>query len=220
MCGKFQQFYQAADAAVIVTNHANLLEGRTRIGVVLDGQEFRGKARGTRGMSVLEMTLRVCDVMLIDEIDAFQTAAVSRCTSEITLASRKRTTALREIDQDAKNLPIVHEMDLVSPVSHARLMAEMLLLWLCSGSGLKLNPGNETDNPDGASRDNTGWRLARSRDREILQLLFPDQTAGEDIPRTSSPFSKRSCPPTGMSPSFMRRPNSPREPTGRPSRQP
>ncbi|MGW6736255.1 hypothetical protein [Streptomyces sp. NPDC055013] len=182
VCGKFQQFYQAADAAVVVTNHANLLEGRTRIGVVLDGQEFRGKARGTRGMSVLEMTLRACDVMLIDEIDAFQTAAVSRCTSEITLASRKRTTALREIDQDAKNLPIVHEMDLVSPVSHARLMAEMLLLWLCSGSGLKLNPGNETDNPDGASRDNTGWRLARSRDREILQLLFPDQTAGEDIP--------------------------------------
>ncbi|MGQ4400164.1 hypothetical protein ACN6K4_006736 [Streptomyces hayashii] len=182
VCGKFQQFYRAADAAVVVTNHANLLEGRTRIGVVLDGQEFRGKARGTRGMSVLEMTLRACDVMLIDEIDAFQTAAVSRCTSEITLASRKRTTALREIDQDAKNLPIVHEMDLVSPVSHARLMAEMLLLWLCSGSGLKLNPGNETDNPDGASRDNTGWRLARSRDREILQLLFPDQTAGEDIP--------------------------------------
>ncbi|MFI7356076.1 hypothetical protein ACIBTP_19280 [Streptomyces avidinii] len=181
VCGKFQQFYQAADAAVIVTNHANLLEGRTRIGVVLDGQEFRGKARGTRGMSVLEMALRACDVILVDEIDAFQTAAISRCTSEITLASRKRTSALREIDQDAKNLPIVHEMDLVSPVSHARLMAEMLLLWLCSGSGLKLNPGNETDSPDGASRDNTGWRLARSRDREILQLLFPDQAAADDI---------------------------------------
>ena len=182
VCGKFQQFYQATDAAVIVTNHANLLEGRTRIGVVLDGQEFRGKARGTRGMSVLEMALRACDVILIDEIDAFQTAAISRCTSEITLASRKRTTALREIDQDAKNLPLVHEMDLVSPVSHARLMAEMLLLWLCAGSGLKLNPGNETDSPDGASRDNTGWRLARSRDREILQILFPDRTAADDIP--------------------------------------
>lgn len=182
VCGKFQQFYQATDAAVIVTNHANLLEGRTRIDVVLDRQEFRGKARGTRGMSVLEMTLRACDVIVIDEIDAFQTAAVSRCTSEITLASRKRTTALREIDQDAKNLPVVHEMDLVSPVSHARLMAEMLLLWLCSGSGLKLNPGNEADSPDGAGRDNTGWRLARSRDGEILQLLFPDETAAEDIP--------------------------------------
>ena len=182
VCGKFQQFYQATDAAVIVTNHANLLEGRTRIGVVLDGQEFRGKARGTMGMSVLEIALRACDVILIDEIDAFQTAAISRCTSEITLASRKRTTALREIDQDAKNLPLAHEMDLVSPVSHARLMAEMLLLWLCAGSGLKLNPGNETDSPDGASRDNTGWRLARSRDREILQILFPDRAAADDIP--------------------------------------
>nr|WP_203673088.1 hypothetical protein [Streptomyces sp. SID13666] len=181
VCGKFQQFYQAADAAIIVTNHANLLEGQTRIGVVLDGQEFRGKARGTRGISVLEMTLRACDALVIDEIDAFQTTAISSCTSEITLASRKRVTALREIDSDAKNLPVVHEMGLVAPVSHARLMAEMLLLWLCSGSGLKLNPGNEADSPDGASRDNTGWRLARSRDREILQLLFPDQTAGEQV---------------------------------------
>ncbi|MET8160386.1 hypothetical protein ABZT47_28840 [Sphaerisporangium sp. NPDC005289] len=182
VCGKFQQFYQATDAAVIVTNHANLLEGRTRIGVVLDGQEFHGKARGTNGMSVLELTLRSCDALIIDEIDAFQTQAISRCTSEITLASRKRTTALREIDQDAKNLPLAHEMDLVSPVSHARLMAEMLLLWLCSDSGLKLNPGNETDGPDGASRDNAGWRLARSRDREILELLFPDETSAEEIP--------------------------------------
>jgi len=181
-CGKFQQFYRATNAAVIVTNHANLLEGRTRIGVVLDGQEFRGQARGTRGMSVLEMTLRSCDALVIDEIDAFQTAAISRCTSELTLASRKRTTALREIDSDAKNLPVVHEMGLVSPVSHARLMAEMLLLWLCSGRGLKLNPGNETDGPDGAGRDNTGWRLAHSRDREILQTLFPEATAAEDIP--------------------------------------
>jgi len=151
VCGKFQQFYRATDAAVIVTNHANLLEGRTRIGVVLDGQEFRGKARGTRGMSVLEMTLRACDALVIDEIDAFQTAAISRCTSELTLASRKRTTALREIDSDARNLPVVHEMALAAPVSHARLMAEMLLLWLCSGSGLRLNPGNQADSPDGAS---------------------------------------------------------------------
>ncbi|MCM2413234.1 hypothetical protein [Streptomyces sp. RKAG290] len=181
VCGKFQQFYKAADAAVIVTNHANLLEGQTRIGVVLDGQEFRGKARGTRGMSVLEMTLRACDALVIDEIDAFQTAAISSCTSEITLASRKRTSALREIDSDAKNLPVVHEMGLVAPVSHARLMAEMLLLWLCSGSGLKMNPGSEADSPDGASRDNTGWRLARSRDREILRILFPDLTSAEDV---------------------------------------
>ncbi|MFJ2107562.1 hypothetical protein ACIOHH_23560 [Streptomyces microflavus] len=181
VCGKFQQFYKAADAAVIVTNHANLLEGQTRIGVVLDGQEFRGKARGTRGMSVLEMTLRACDALVIDEIDAFQTAAISSCTSEITLASRKRTSALREIDSDAKNLPVVHEMGLVAPVSHARLMAEMLLLWLCSGSGLKMNPGSEADSPDGASRDNTGWRLAGSRDREILRILFPDLTSAEDV---------------------------------------
>lgn len=181
VCGKFQQFYKAADAAVIVTNHANLLEGQTRIGVVLDGQEFRGKARGTRGMSVLEMTLRACDALVIDEIDAFQTAAISSCTSEITLASRKRTSALREIDSDAKHLPVVHEMGLVAPVSHARLMAEMLLLWLCSGSGLKMNPGSEADSPDGASRDNTGWRLARSRDREILRILFPDLTSAEDV---------------------------------------
>ena len=62
------------------------------------------------------------------------------------------------------------------------MMIEWLLLWLCYGRELKLNPGNETDGPDGAGRDNTGWRLAHSRDREILQILFPEATAAEDIP--------------------------------------
>jgi hypothetical protein len=181
-CGKFDQFYRAAGATAIVTNHANLTEGRTGIGVVIDGQSHLGKPRGTESISVLELVLRLTDVVLIDEIDAFQASAVASCTSELTLASRQRTTALMEVDIDTKKLPAASEDAVSAPLSHARRMAEMLLLALCAGK-LRMNPTNETASPDGSGRDNAGWRLAQSRDREILQLMYPDcVTDPTDIP--------------------------------------
>ena len=174
VCGKFRQFYDATQATVVVTNHANLLDGRTRIGMVLDGQQHQGKPRGTRGVSVLETVLRGFDLIFIDEVDAFQTTAIDRCTIHMTLASRKRGSALWDIDTDSRHLPSVHEADVRAPTSHTRHMAEALLGWLAASGGLKLNPGNNADDPDGSSRDNAGWRLADSRDRELLQILFPD----------------------------------------------
>ncbi|MFB7918034.1 hypothetical protein [Streptomyces sp. NPDC056061] len=180
VCGKFTPLYMAADAAVIVTNHANLLSGTLRIGAVLDGAEWRGKARATRGLSVLEMVLRACDLVVIDEVDAFQKNVIGRCTSELTLASRKRASDLRELDLDAKRLPSNYEQGLLSPVSQARLMSELLLLSL--GNRLRMNPRDARANPAGGG-GNDGWRLARSRDRELLQLLFPDQGVDAEISR-------------------------------------
>lgn len=194
VCDKFRPVYDAADAAIMVTNHANLLEGVLRVGAVIDGQEWQGAARGTAGLSVLELALRTFDALVIDEIDAFQKTAIGRCTSQTVLASRKRESVLREIDQDSKRLPTAHEEGVLSPVSHSRLMAEFLLLWLCSRA-LKLNPGNEAEAWGAAGRDNDGWRLTHSRDREILQLLFPEQAPSpDDIPAQLYQFLERIMP--------------------------
>jgi hypothetical protein len=181
VCGKFEQLYEAVDAAVIVTNHHNLLDGSTRIGIVLDEQAHNGTARGTAGVSVLEFILRACDVLLVDEVDAFQSTAIASCTSELVLASRKRTSVPRAIDDDTHKLPSVHKRAMTPPITHTRFIAEMLLEWI-GEDGLRLNPGNEAKSPDGASRDNAGWRMARSRDRELAQLLFPDQATLDDVP--------------------------------------
>lgn len=177
VCGKFDPLYRAANASVIVTNHANLISGSLRIGAVLDGTQWRGKARGTRGLSVLEMVLRTTDLVVIDEVDAFQKTAISRCTSELTLASRKRDSDLRDLDRDARRLPTTYEQTLLTPVAQSRLMSEFLLLSL--GTRLRMNPRNIRENPAGGG-GNDGWRLARSRDRELLQVLFPDEAVGEE----------------------------------------
>ncbi|MEU4173225.1 hypothetical protein AB0F46_41085 [Streptomyces sp. NPDC026665] len=178
VCGKFSPLYEAASASVIVTNHANLISGSLRIGAVLDGAEWRGEARGTRGLSVLEMVLRSCDLVVIDEVDAFQKTAISRCTSELNLASRKRESDLRDLDRDARRLPASYEHSLLNPVAQARLMSEFLLLSL--GTRLRMNPRNVRDNPAGGG-GNDGWRLARSRDRELLHVLFPGDIGDEEI---------------------------------------
>lgn len=180
VCGKFDPLYRAAQASVIVTNHANLISGSLRIGAVLDDAQWRGKTRGTRGLSVLEMVLRTSDLVVIDEVDAFQKTAISRCTSELTLASRKRDSDLRDLDRDARRLPTAYEQTLLTPVAQSRLMSEFLLLSL--GTRLRMNPRNIRENPAGGG-GNDGWRLARSRDRELLQVLFPDQAGEEEISR-------------------------------------
>ncbi|MFC5665343.1 hypothetical protein ACFP3U_20470 [Kitasatospora misakiensis] len=194
VCDKFRPVYAAAEADIVVTNHANLLEGALRIGAVIDGREWRGQVRGTAGVSALELALRSFDALIVDEVDAFQKTAIGRCTSSVVLASRKRDSALREIDQDAKRLPSGNQEQFLSPVSHSRLMAEFLLLWLCSRA-LKLNPGNETGGWGAAGRDNDGWRLTQSRDREILQLLFPELVPSADaVPPELFGFLERIMP--------------------------
>lgn len=212
VCGKFRQFYDATHATVVVTNHANLLDGRTRIGMVLDGQQHQGKPRGTRGISVLEAVLRGFDLVFIDEVDAFQTTAIDRCTTEMTLASRKRGSALWDIDTDSRHLPSVHGADVRAPTSHTRHMAEALLGWLSAAGGLKLNPSSRLDDPDGSSRDNAGWRLADSRDRELIQLLFPDLAlAPGEVPSELFVFLEGLMPERWHAP---RRPRGESEPEG------
>ncbi|MEU1287694.1 hypothetical protein [Kitasatospora sp. NPDC005856] len=182
VCGKFSQFYDAQDATVVVTSHANLLAGTTRIGMVLDGRQVRGRPRGTAGLTVLETVLRGCDAVVIDEIDAFLATVIDSCVTETTLSSRRVESDLWNIGKDFRRIPTHHATQLLSSLNHAEHMANSALLWSCAKNGIRLNPGTVDDGSKGASRDNAGWRMAKSRDREILALLFPGQVVkGEPI---------------------------------------
>ncbi|MCX5215597.1 hypothetical protein OG689_41320 [Kitasatospora sp. NBC_00240] len=177
VCGKFAQFYDAQDATVIVTSHANLMAGTTRIGMVLDGQEVRGRPRGTAGLTVMETILRGCDAVVVDEIDAFLSTVIASCVTETTLASRRIDSDLWNISKDFRRLPTFNASQILNSLHHTDHMATSTLLWSISKNGIRLNPGTVDDGSKGASRDNAGWRMAKSRDRDIIALLFPGQGA-------------------------------------------
>ncbi|MFB7448815.1 hypothetical protein [Streptomyces sp. NPDC056194] len=170
-CGKFAPVYEACSAHVVVTNHFAFLQGNLRIGVNLDG-------RPVNGIGVAEFALRTCHAVLVDEVDQFQSRAVDRCAGEVVLHSRRHWTAApQEMDTDAKRLSISDEANLLPAVGQVRLMAEFLLLAVCSNA-LRLDV---MDDGRTAHRvpDRTGlrWHLARGRDRQLARLLWPDLDA-------------------------------------------
>ncbi|AYN31866.1 hypothetical protein DUI70_1363 [Streptomyces albus] len=175
-CGKFTPLYSAAEATVIVTNHHNFIQGTTRLGVQLDG-------RPVRSMPVREFVLRATDFVIIDEIDAFQAVAVDRCADDLALHSRQPWTAAPQtLDQAAKHLPLRLESELVEPVSHVRLTAEALLTGLCT-KAFRLN--HHDDAKVARLRheyDYEGWRLPRSKDRDLISALFPEYQVGQGEP--------------------------------------
>ncbi|MEU9958622.1 hypothetical protein [Streptomyces sp. NPDC050982] len=178
-CGKFTPAYQAADATVIVTNHHNFIQGSMRVGIQIDG-------RPVRSVTVREFVLRASDFVIIDEIDAFQAVAVDRCATTVDLHSRRPWTAEPQIlDTAAKHLPLRFEDQLIEPVSHVRLMAESLLTGLCT-KAFRLSHHDDVRVPRLRQEyDYEGWRLPRSRDRDLISLLFPEYQVsdGEPLPR-------------------------------------
>lgn len=175
-CGKFTPAYQAADATVIVTNHHNFIQGTMRVGIQIDG-------RPVRSVTVREFVLRASDFVIIDEIDAFQAVAVDRCATTVDLHSRRPWTAEPQVlDTAAKHLPLRFEDQLIEPVSHVRLMAESLLTGLCT-KAFRLNHHDDARVPRLRHEyDYEGWRLPRSKDRELIGLLFPEYQVGDGQP--------------------------------------
>ncbi|MFD7881880.1 hypothetical protein ACFV3N_05525 [Streptomyces bauhiniae] len=185
VCDKFRPLYEATRASVIITNHMNFVEGTLRTGVVFDDDSFQNKPRGTRGASAFEAMARMCHLLVVDEVDALQLSAIKGCAKEAVLASLMKKSLLDLVDDDRRNLPPHLRELLTNPLSHARLTAENLLLWLATKQ-LILNPpalSKAQDDKDDAYRDNRGWRTATSRDREIINYLFPDDhDVDEPIP--------------------------------------
>ncbi|MCF4123028.1 hypothetical protein L1785_18795 [Antribacter sp. KLBMP9083] len=177
VCGKFKPAYESATADVVVLNHFMFMQGKVKIGVNLDGHAINGP-------SAAELVLKTSHAVLVDEVDQFQSRAVEKCTSELTLHSRRPWTAApQEIDADSKRLPVSDERNLLYGINHVRLMAESLLLNISSGR-LSLEDVEATDLRHLGARTSTRWHRSRGRDKAIVRALWPDETVvdGEQLP--------------------------------------
>jgi hypothetical protein len=170
VCGKFDQYYRASAAAIVVTNHHNFMVGRMSTGVTVDG-------RATRGVSVAEFMLRGFHTLVVDEVDQFQSNAVDMCASDLKLASRRtRETPLLRLEADLHGLDTTTVKEIQNTVKHARYLADTLLINVCTGD-LRLN-GSKSQRPGATS---TGWHLSGHNDRRLIRLLFPaDAVADSD----------------------------------------
>ncbi|MDX6740420.1 hypothetical protein [Actinocorallia sp. A-T 12471] len=93
-CGKFDRVREALSADVIVTSHANLITGRLQTPVDDgDGPSDR--------VTVEELVLRRCQVVVIDEVDQFQRGCIEQAGRGLVLDEGGRTdTLLRRFDAD------------------------------------------------------------------------------------------------------------------------
>ena len=85
-CGRHRLMREAVQADIIVTYHHMLASGHVPVPVCLDGAEVEG-------VSALELVMRACPVILIDEIDQFQSTLVDVGTKDVVLAAKGRDRA-------------------------------------------------------------------------------------------------------------------------------
>lgn len=93
-CGKFAAVRVACSANIIVTSHSNLLMGVLQTPVT----DQQGP---TDRMSVEELLLRRCQIIVADELDVLQQEAIGYAGRDLTLDQGGRTnTPLRNLDAD------------------------------------------------------------------------------------------------------------------------
>ncbi len=93
-CGRYRAVRQACTADVIVTSHANLLLGVVQTPVD-DG--YGGDDR----LTVEELLMRHCQIIVIDEVDVFQSTAIDQAGRHLVLDHAGRSnTPLRKFDRD------------------------------------------------------------------------------------------------------------------------
>ncbi|MFD9702119.1 hypothetical protein [Lentzea sp. NPDC059081] len=93
-CGRYRAAREACTADVIVTSHVNLQLG------VLQTPVDDGLGRNDR-VTVEELVLRRCQVVVIDEVDSFQRSMIEQAGRSLVLDHGGRTnTPLRRLDQD------------------------------------------------------------------------------------------------------------------------
>ncbi|MEV4252727.1 hypothetical protein AB0J52_06110 [Spirillospora sp. NPDC049652] len=93
-CGRFRTVRAACSADIIVTSHKNLMAG------VLQAPVESGSGPDDR-ISVEELVLRRCQVVVIDEVDVFQRSAIEEAGRGLVLDHAGRTnTPMRRFDSD------------------------------------------------------------------------------------------------------------------------
>jgi len=165
-CPKFTQSRAALSAGVVVTNHHNFLFGKLQVPVRLEG---RLRAR----MGISQFLLGAFDVVIVDEIDQFQSTAVDACAREMTLSSRARWDEgpLKKLDDDRSRIHIRDSLRITPALSRLRVLADQLVNFIADGE-LRI-PGVVQ------GIHTTKWQLPNRYDRELCAALFGIDPEGE-----------------------------------------
>jgi len=158
-CGRHWLMRQAVQADIIVTYHHMLASGHVPIPISLDGTEIEG-------LSALELIMRACPVVLIDEIDQFQSTLVDAGTKSVVLAAKGRDRArlpLGQIENQRSPLPPVADRRVLPPLIRTRFLAEQFLNYILDG---------EIWLDDASNGYGSGWHLPGTRDRFLARSLF------------------------------------------------
>ncbi|MCC3772181.1 hypothetical protein, partial [Streptomyces sp. UNOC14_S4] len=170
ICGKYALIRAATDADIVVTNHHNLLRGSVPRPVETDKGVLRR-------ISVLEFLLRLCTVLLVDEVDHLQSSWCDLGSDVFTLASRAwgGSSLLTEVDHQREALDAASDRRLVNALFKARGLGEQFLNYVLEDE-LWLETADQDD-----GRPNSDWHVPGVWDRWLLdKLLHVDVTEPVD----------------------------------------
>ena len=126
-CGRPALQRNALEADVVVVNHHSLLSGQCHYPVELPDQP----ERGPQELSIKELLLRRCGLVLVDEVDSFQEVAVDMKVSSVSLYEADAApTTIVEAQQAALQDGMT---DLARPLAFVQLMAREIVTLVNKG---------------------------------------------------------------------------------------
>ncbi|GAB3971037.1 hypothetical protein GCM10029978_045470 [Actinoallomurus acanthiterrae] len=196
-CGKYRLVEQACSAKVIVTTHANFYQGRLHIPVQLESGLV------TENISVEELILRRCQIIVADEIDAFQSYVLGRAGRGLNLVrgNQIRHRPLLELDGQlieafGRAKPVLEE-NMRNTLMRTRHLAETYAGHLAHRS---LGPSQRPDQRRTKKRRselNKRWILPRRWDgwcaSQLRALLAgdPAMATSQERPQEHDPAHRR-----------------------------
>ncbi|WP_223874797.1 ATP-dependent DNA helicase [Salinispora oceanensis] len=174
-CDRHRVTRDAVSADIIVTNHHNLIHGTVRLPVSIDGETY---AR----ISVLELVMRRCPVLVIDEIDRFQSSMFDSGARQLIVAANTGLADLPLTQLNAQRVMLLPGQDrnVLPPLSRTTFLADQFLNYVLEGD-LWLEAARWLDNDE--YRNGSGWHIPGSNDRLLLMHLFGIDQATDEVPR-------------------------------------
>jgi len=159
VCGRHGPARAAAAADILVTYHHYLAVGQMPVPVRFDGIDLDRA-------SVLEVVMRRCPVVVIDEIDQFQSALVETSSQEVVLATKGRASGslpLAQLETDRARLTSAADQQVLPPLARTQFLAQQFLNYVLEGE-LWLDERDD--------RPSSGWHLPGSNDRMLIRALL------------------------------------------------
>ncbi|MDX2403899.1 hypothetical protein NJO91_12260 [Streptomyces microflavus] len=171
-CDKFSHIRAACSAQIIVTTHACFQRGMVKIPVIVDG-ELR------RQVSVRETLLRLSHLVIIDEVDAYQSRGFESSQSLVLSSVSEPNTMMRKIRDNLHRAPERLRLEARGPLTRAVFLSEQLLDLASSGEvctetyqAHALASGQDPRRMRQILRDRRRWYQPHHWDRELLEDLI------------------------------------------------